>query len=112
MHDKKILTHKNKKSVTGCLFSDIILEQISNFVHADKFPNSKVLNKRVKNLTLQKNKIGTYGFKRSKNGNGTIVNRISFNKETGILTKDHLDVSSDLYNETVDLFNQREINDA
>lgn len=98
--------------VIATTHSDIILEQISNFVHADKFPNSKVLNKRVKNLTLQKNKIGTYGFKRSKNGNGTIVNRISFNKETGILTKDHLDVSSDLYNETVDLFNQREINDA
>ena len=90
--------------------SDIILEQISNFIHADKIPQAKVLNKKAKGRTLSEDKSGIYWFKDSASGNKTVVRTVECDEQTGILTEDHLAVSSDLYNETVDLFNVRERN--
>ena len=86
--------------------SDIILEQISNFIHADTIPQAKVLKRKAKGRTLSKEKTGVYFFK--KRSSGTFVKPVKFDKEMGIVTDDHSDVSSDLYNETVDLFNARE----
>ncbi len=94
--------------VIATTHSDIILEQISNFIHADKVPGARVLSRKAEQRTLPRNKVGAYVFRASQNGKGTTVRVIRFNKQTGILTKDHLDVSSDLYNEAVDLFNIRE----
>ena len=90
--------------------SDIILEQISNFIHADKIPQAKILNKKAKGRTLSEDKSGIYWFKDSASGNKTVVRTVECDEQTGILTEDHLAVSSDLYNETVDLFNTRERN--
>ena len=92
--------------------SDIILEQISNFIHADKIPEAKVLNRKAKGRTLNEKESRCYLFKApAGRGKGTTVKSIPFDEEMGILTQDHLDVSFDLYNETVDLFNKRESND-
>ena len=90
--------------------SDIMLEQISNFIHADKIPQAKILNKKAKGRTLSEDKSGIYWFKGSASGNKTVVRTVECDEQTGILTKDHLAVSSDLYNETVDLLNIRERN--
>ena len=91
--------------------SDVIQEQISNFIHADDIPDAKVLNKKAKGRTLSKEKTGIYFFKApAKRSSGTTVKANKFDEQMGILTQDHLDVSSDLYNETVDLFNMRERN--
>ena len=90
--------------------SDVILEQISNFIHADNIPQAKVLNKKAKGRTLSEDKSRIYWFKGSASSNKTVVRTVQFDEHTGILTEDHLDVSSDLYNETVDLFNMRERN--
>ena len=87
--------------------SDIILEQISNFIHADNIPGDKVLNREASKHKLPVDKIRCYSFKRS-DRQGTTVKAIEFDEETGILTEDHLDEASDLYNEGVDLFNDRE----
>ncbi len=94
--------------VIATTHSDIILEQISNFIHADTIPGAKVLRKKAEKRTLQKNEFGGYWFKAPKSNKGTTVQDICFDDQTGILTKDHLDVSSDLYNETIDLFNSKE----
>jgi len=86
--------------------SDVILEQISNLIHADNVPDAKVLNKTAEGRTLSKERAGCYTFKRpTTSGKGTTVKSVNFDKHTGFLTEDHLDVSSDLYNETVELFN-------
>ncbi len=87
--------------------SDIILEQISNFIHADNIPGDKMLNREASKHKLPVDKIRCYSFKRF-DRQGTTVKAIEFDEETGILTEDHLDEASDLYNQGVDLFNDRE----
>lgn len=83
--------------------SDCILEHISNYVHASD------LNKKIKGQALEEEKISTYVFDQQGEGEkkGTLVKKVEFNDETGILTEDHMDASSALYNKTVDLFNER-----
>ncbi len=89
--------------------SDVLMEQISNFIHADEIPQAKVLDKQAKGRSLSKDKIGVYPFI-MKQGKGANVRAIKFSSQLGILTKDHLKTSSDLYNETINLFNTRERN--
>ena len=86
--------------------SDIILEQIGNYIHASD------MDIKIEGEALNKGKISAYFFdrlKKSKHKN-TVVKAIPYDPDTGILTKDHMDVSTALYNETVDLFNIRERN--
>ena len=81
--------------------SDNILEQVSNFIYAADIPDSKLTK-------LDEEKCSVYLFKPGKRRNKTTVNKIPCDPETGLVTQDHLDVSSALYNETVDLMEQRE----
>ena len=87
--------------------SDYILEQISNYVHA--FSVDKKINKQA----LDKEKISVYLFDRPRGSKDkkTVVKLISFRPDVGILTKDHLKVSSNLYNQTVGLLNAVNNND-
>jgi len=86
--------------------SDVILEQISNLMHADKVPKAKVFGRAAKGRTLSQEKAGCYAFNSpTARGGGTAVKSVAFDAQTGFLTDDHLDVSSKLYNETVELFN-------
>jgi len=86
--------------------SDVILEQVSNLMHADRVPGAKVLERTAEGRTLSQEKAKCYAFKLpAKLGKGTTVKTVEFDEQTGFLTDDHLDVSSDLYNETVELFN-------
>ena len=81
--------------------SDNILEQVSNFIYAADLPDSKLTK-------LDEEKCSVYLFKPGRGGNKTTVRKIPFDPETGLVTQDHLDVSSALYNETVNLMEQRE----
>lgn len=81
--------------------SDNILEQISNYIYADRATASR-------KTRLRENKCKTYRFKSIRNTKRTKVEAVSFDPETGIVTEDHLKVSSDLYNETVQLMEQCE----
>ena len=81
--------------------SDNILEQVSNFIYAADIPDSKLTK-------LDEEKCSVYLFKPGRGHNKTTVKKIPFEPETGLVTQDHLDVSSALYNETVDLMEQRE----
>ncbi len=86
--------------------SDIIVEQVSNFVYAAEIAGSKKteLSKLTK---LKEEKCSVYLFAGSRAGK-TRVKKVPFDKEYGFLTKDHLDVSSALYNETIRLMKQRD----
>ena len=75
--------------------SDIIIEQIGNFVYAAKKPRSR----KVK---LKEEKCSVYWFNRLRMRK-TRVKKKPFDPDFGFLTKDHLDVSSKLYNEAVSL---------
>ncbi len=79
--------------------SDNILEQISNFIYADHVTASD-------KTKLSEDKCKTYRFKTMRSTKRTTVESVPFNSETGIVTEDHLKVSSDLYNETIQLTEQ------
>ena len=78
--------------------SDIILEQVSNYIYAADLPGSR-------KTKLNKEQCSGYLFQPVKGK--TRVKTIPFDHQTGLVTQDHLDVSSALYNETVDLMEQR-----
>jgi len=81
--------------------SDNILEQVSNFIYAADLSGSKLTK-------LDEEKCSVYLFKPGRGANETTVKKIPFDPETGLVTQDHLDVSSALYNETVNLMEKRE----
>lgn len=82
--------------------SDIVCDQIGNFIYAEKSSDSKVEN-------IQEESCATYIFNKSKRSNHgkTKVEPVPFDMEGGYATKDHLDVHSDLYNETVKLMEKQ-----
>ena len=75
--------------------SDIIIEQISNFVYAAKKPGSG-------KVELKEEECSVYWFNRLRMGK-TRVKEALLDPDLGFLTKDHLDVSSKLYSEAVSL---------
>ncbi len=81
--------------------SDNILEQISNYIYAAGVPDDKITK-------LDKEKCSVYLFEQGTGSKQTMVKKVPFDPETGLLTQDHLDVSSSLYNETVNLMEQRQ----
>jgi len=65
-----------------------------------------VFGRTARGRTLSQEKAGCYTFKPpTARGGGTAVRSVAFDEQTGFLTDDHLDVSSKLYNETVELLN-------
>ena len=93
--------------------SDNILEQIGNCMQAaDLHKNARPSELKDKSKILNQEKVSVYLFKTSKRGKSksTTVKKIQFDSEIGILTEDHLEVSSALYNETVTLLNEKEKN--
>ena len=86
--------------------SDNVIEQIGNYVIASN------AEKKINGQALEEKNISAYLFNRPKRNphKATSVKKILFDPEYGILTEDHLDVSSSLYNETVGLLNGMEKN--
>ena len=95
--------------VLATTHSDTILEQIGNAIRASQFNNAakgkKLLGKNRQPLALENSAVYDFN-KRSKSG-GTIVKEVSFAPVTGVLTKDHMKVAHELYDQTVDLVNSR-----
>ena len=78
--------------------SDYFLEQISNHIRLEKMKDS---DKEDSKPILYEKEVAAYSF--SPNDKGTFVSRLEFDQETGLSPEDHNKVSSDLYNETVDI---------
>ena len=93
--------------------SDNILEQIGNCMQAAEVPeNSRPEGLKDEKQVLNQEKVSVYLFKPLQKGKSksTTVKKIPLDPEIGILTEDHLEVSSALYNETVTLLNEKEKN--
>ena len=83
--------------------SDTVLEQMANFVSADN-AGSKTVTRLSKENCL------VYSFRHTRNK--TVVKKVLFDNEGGFTTKDHLDVASELYNESVQLQEEAESGDG
>ncbi len=97
--------------VLATTHSDIVLEQISNAVHASQLkPGVKVNLLGNKNgrggAPLEEKQTSAYSFGERKQG-ATAVKRIPFDSDAGFMTKDHFDVIKDLYNESVELLDNK-----
>ena len=88
--------------------SDMFLEQLSNFVHAHGYPETNLLNEKSGERTISEDQTAVYSFADTHPDKGTAVRKIDFDEDTGMLPRDHLDESHDLYNETVDIFNAKQ----
>ena len=83
--------------------SEYFLEQLSNHVRRSKLQPSE-----DSGSFLKEEEVGAYAF--GPGEKGTIVERLKFDNEDGIVSDDHGEVSSDLYNETVDLLERMDDN--
>ena len=89
--------------VLATTHSDVVLEQISNFVHASRKKGGTVAN-IANGAVLTQKKLAVYSFPAG-GKRGTIVETVTFNSTTGVVSQDHLDESTNLYNQTVRLLN-------
>ena len=85
--------------------SDYFLEQISNYVRCSKLSDTQNPDTK-QSLFLKEEEVGAYVFNQHKKG--TVVERLKFDKEGGLSPEDHNKVSSDLYNETVEILDKIE----
>ena len=88
--------------------SDIILEQLSNFVHAHGASKAKVLGKGSDGRTISPDRVAVYSFADSSLRKGTDVREVKFDDDTGMVTQDHLDEAADIYNEFVGIADAQE----
>ena len=93
--------------VLATTHSDVILEQISNFVHASRTKGTAVAKRRAAKIAravLTEEQAAVYSFATG-GKRGTVVKKVAFDSTTGIVSQDHLDESTNLYNQTVRLLN-------
>ena len=85
--------------------SDYFLDQLANHVRLSKLkkPKRSQLTDR-QDAFLKEDEIGAYAFNRQEGG--TVVEELHFDTENGLSPEDHGKVSSDLYNETVEMLEQ------
>jgi len=76
--------------------SDYFLDQLANCVRL-----SKLSATGRGDVFLEESEIGAYTFSPLKGG--TVVEKLHFDKENGLAPEDHDKISSELYNETVDI---------
>ena len=96
--------------VLATTHSDIVLEQVSNFVHASRINGTAAAKRRAAKIAgavLTEKQVAVYSFANS-NKRGTVVKKVEFDSEYGVLTSDHLKESTGLYNRTVLLLNGRD----
>ena len=95
--------------VLATTHSDTVLEQIGNAIRASQFNNiaegKKLLGRNRQPLALEN--AAVYDFGKQSKHEGTIVKEVLFAPVTGVLTKDHMKVAHELYDQTVDLVNSR-----
>ena len=89
--------------VLATTHSDIVLEQIGNAVRRAGLENKKSAAKNG-GESLNENQAAAYSFAEGTKGK-TKVKKIEFDSDEGFMTDDHLEASTALYNETVELWN-------
>ena len=86
--------------------SEILVEQISNYRMAEKIPEEKrkKIMKGEYNLILSEKELAVYNFKKKEQD--VTVEEVPFDDEDGISIKDHNDVSTEIYDETIDIYDE------
>ena len=95
--------------VLATTHSDIVLEQVSNFVHASRINGTAAAKRnaaKIAGAVLTEKQVAVYSFADG-GKRGTVVEKMEFDSEYGMLPSDHLDESTDLYNRNVALLNGR-----
>ena len=89
--------------------SDIVSEQVSNFVYA-----AKVSDRKVENLSEKDCAVYLFHKPKKSNHGKTKVKNVVFDPEGGLATEDRIEVHSDLYNETAALMDlmDKQANDS
>ena len=84
--------------------SETLVQEISNYRMSE--PISKEKRKEIigSALSLSENELAVYNFKR--NGKDVIIEDVPFDKEDGISIKDHNEVSTELYDQTTDVYDE------
>ena len=82
--------------------SDYFLDQLANYVRVSKLKQNERGDQPLP--LLKEDQIGVYVF--NKCTQGTITKRLDFDKENGFSPEDHDEVSSGLYNQTVEILEQ------
>ena len=96
--------------VLATTHSTVVLEQISNAFRASQFNDAEEGRELLgKNREPLGEELAVYSFMKKSGGMSgnpsTMVTKTDFNSTTGILTEDHMDVSRELYDQTVNLVN-------
>jgi len=86
--------------------SDYLLEQLSNYIHLRQLSDEKREEITGANdICLDLTEVGAYLFKEGEEG--TVVRPMEFDEVEGLIATDHTEVSSALYNQTVDILERK-----
>ncbi len=83
--------------------SETLLQEISNY-RMENVPEEKRKEIIGNTLNLSEDELAVYSFKR--NGKDVIIEDVPFDKEDGISIKDHNEVSTKLYDQTTDIYDE------
>ena len=85
--------------------SDILLQEISNYRMSESVPEKKRKAIMGDNLCLSENEVAVYNFKPDKKGD-IVVEHIPFDSEDGFSIEDHNEVSTQQYDQTIDIYDE------
>ena len=84
--------------------NETLLQEISNYRMAEKVPEKKRKKIMKNSLSLSEDELAVYSFKKEEKD--VIIKEVPFNLEDGISIEDHNDVSTELYDETIDIHDE------
>ena len=86
--------------------SEWFLEQIGNLVRLSSLPRSKRNGITGADVALDADAVGAWLFKPSRRPQGSIVEEVELDPETGLFATDYDSVSETLYNESAAIYNR------
>lgn len=92
--------------------SEWLLEQIGNLVRLSDVPESRRRDLAEADCALRPDQVGAWLFKRNRRPQGSIVEEVTIDAETGLYPTDYDDVSETLYNQSAEIFNRAQEGDG
>ena len=92
--------------------SEWFLEQIGNLVRLSDVPESRRRNLADADCALRPDQVGAWLFKHSRRPQGSIVEEVVIDAETGLYPTDYDAVSETLYNQSAEIFNRAQEGDG
>jgi hypothetical protein len=92
--------------------SEWVLEELGNIVRCSELPEARRKKIPQGDFALRPDQVGAWLFKPKLRPRGSVVEEIKLDAETGLYPTDYDDVSLALYNDSVDIFNRLQANNA